>query len=153
MLNEIDVNIGFETNDGDQYITFDIVIDGNVVPHYSCWYALVMASTEYCHFSFEPFTCSCGVSGCAGIWDYVTMVVDDEVVSWGIPDDMGYHQSISGRFLRFDKKEFIAARKKILDFLEANANETYDEFGEPTLIQDVIDNLYEDTVLSELFDE
>lgn len=39
---------------------------------------------------FEPFTCSCGVSGCAGIWDGVHMKVRGRSVEWRMKKNSGY---------------------------------------------------------------
>jgi len=60
------------------------------------------------HSLFEPFTCSCGVSGCAGIWDGVHMKVRKNTVEWRVGKDMGY-DFLPKRFFSFSKIEYFKA--------------------------------------------
>ena len=57
---------------------------------------------------FEPFTCSCGVSGCAGIWDGVHMKVRKHSVEWRVGKDMGY-RFLPKRFFSFNKQQYFNA--------------------------------------------
>lgn len=36
---------------------------------------------------FDPYTCSCGVAGCAGIHECVTLDSDHDIVSWSFPEE------------------------------------------------------------------
>jgi hypothetical protein len=57
---------------------------------------------------FEPFTCSCGVSGCAGIWDGVHMKVRKKTVEWRVYKGMGY-DFLPKRFFSFNKQQYFSA--------------------------------------------
>ena len=57
---------------------------------------------------FEPFTCSCGVSGCAGIWDGIHMKVRKYSVEWRVGKDMGY-SFLPKMFFSFSKRQYFNA--------------------------------------------
>lgn len=56
---------------------------------------------------FHPFTCSCGVSGCAGIWDGIHMKVRGHTVEWRIKKNAGYN-FLPKLFFSFDKSEYFS---------------------------------------------
>ena len=56
---------------------------------------------------FYPFSCSCGVAGCASIWDGVYVKNRKHTVEWRIPKDSGYG-FLSKKFYSFRKDEYLA---------------------------------------------
>jgi Zn-finger domain-containing protein len=55
----------------------------------------------------EIFTCSCGVAGCAGIFEMVEVKVRKHTIEWRLPVDSGYG-FLPKRFYSFSRKEYLA---------------------------------------------
>lgn len=59
------------------------------------------------HSDFYPFSCSCGVAGCAGIWDGIYVKNRKHTVEWRIPENSGYG-FLDKKFYSFRKDEYLA---------------------------------------------
>jgi hypothetical protein len=65
---------------------------------------------------FDPYTCSCGAAGCAGIFENVVLESDDEEVRWIFPEEpfraqLNPELTVAGEPLvfRFDRAQYAAA--------------------------------------------
>lgn len=61
-------------------------VDGIIVS-FAVFDALSVIAHHLTSASFDLFTCSCGVAGCAGIFKEVALCVTDETVSWTFPEE------------------------------------------------------------------
>lgn len=60
-----------------------------------------------CSSSFEPFTCSCGVSGCAGIWEGVYQKTRKWTTEWRIDDkDHNGYNFLDKSYYQFHRKSY-----------------------------------------------
>lgn len=79
---------------------------------YWYWYAdgnidkEVQVKDQGKHSLFYPFTCSCGIAGCAGIFDGVHLKVRGRSVEWRVKKGMGY-DFLPKRFYSFNKDEYF----------------------------------------------
>jgi hypothetical protein len=73
---------------------------------------------------FEPFTCSCGISGCAGIFGGIYYKFRGKTIEWRIPDNMGYG-FLDKKFYKFDKKQYFSEIVKLWDYLEARCDDKH----------------------------
>jgi len=62
------------------------------------------------HSLFEPFSCSCGASGCAGIWNGILTKHRKHTVEWRAEKEDGY--KFIKRFYSFDKNQYYSEVKK-----------------------------------------
>ena len=74
---------------------------------------------------FYPFTCSCGVSGCASIWDGVHVKWRKNSVEWRIKDKHdGYEKILDKMFYSFDRKQYeqevLTAYRTLCKLVENN---------------------------------
>lgn len=67
---------------------------------------------------FYPFTCSCGVAGCASIWDGVYVKDRKHSVEWRIPEDSGY-KFLDKRFYSFRKEEYLSEIERLKDVIRS----------------------------------
>ncbi len=67
---------------------------------------------------FYPFTCSCGIAGCAGIWDGIHLKLRKHTVEWRVGKNMGY-DFLGKRYFQFDRTEYF----KILDKIKQEINQ------------------------------
>lgn len=54
---------------------------------------------------YEIFTCSCGIAGCAGIWEGIKVKFRKHTVEWRIPRNAGY-DFLDKTFYSFSRKEW-----------------------------------------------
>lgn len=73
-------------------------------------------SHEYSHW--YVFTCSCGIAGCAGIWDGIHLKVRKHTVEWRVGKNMGY-DFLGKRYFQFDRKGYF----KMLDEIKQEINQ------------------------------
>lgn len=66
---------------------------------------------------FYPFTCSCGVAGCASIWDGIYIKERKHSIEWRIPENSGY-KFLDKRFYSFDKKEYLSEIERLKQTLK-----------------------------------
>lgn len=60
-----------------------------------------------CSSGFEPFTCSCGVSGCAGIWEGIYQKTRKWTTEWRIDDkDHNGYNFLDKSFYQFHRKSY-----------------------------------------------
>lgn len=80
---------------------------------------------------FYPFTCSCGESGCASIWEGVFQKVRKHTVEWRILDKEknGYH-FLDKSFYRFERENYENEIRKAWKYLLDNKHLTVDTHGE-----------------------
>ena len=94
--------------------------------------------------NFEPFTCSCGVSGCAGIHDGIYTKYRKRSIEWRIPRDMGYESILDKTFYSFSREQYQSEVDNLLVFLEDNSD---------VLLYDDQDTGYWDDDKEEWFEE
>lgn len=97
----------------------------NYIDIYSLFFYSLDSKTEwekgYSEYSaFEPFTCSCGVAGCAGIWNGIYVKNRKYSIEWRAKKEDGYG-ILDKNFYSFDKRRYISALKQLhrdLTFLD-----------------------------------
>lgn len=62
--------------------------------------------------SFYPWTCSCGVAGCNGIFDGVHLKVRGRSVEWRVKKNMGY-EFLDKTFYQFDKQDYFSMIERL----------------------------------------
>lgn len=79
---------------------------------------------------YEIFTCSCGIAGCAGIWDGISVKVRRHTVEWRIPEGSNY-AGLSKKFYSFDRKLYEKERNNLYNkLLEYSKDKTiHDQFS------------------------
>ena len=93
-------------------------VNKSVVSNYTDWYGesykdtgtdyvAITKSWRYNLTDFYPFTCSCGVAGCASVWDGVHVKWRKKSVDWRIKDKRdGYEKILDKMFYSFDRKQY-----------------------------------------------
>ena len=93
-------------------------VNKSVVSNYAEWYGesykdtgiKYIAITKSWHYNlttFYPFTCSCGVAGCASVWDGIHVKWRKNSVEWRIKDKRdGYEDLLDKMFYSFDRKQY-----------------------------------------------
>ena len=61
---------------------------------------------------FYPFTCSCGVAGCASILDGIYMKDRKHTIEWRVPENSGY-KFLDKRFYSFRKEEYLSEIERL----------------------------------------
>lgn len=94
---------------------------------------------------FYPFTCDCGVSGCAGIWDGIYQKVRGWTVEWKIIDkEKNGYSFLDKSYYNFHKMEYNHEVVKAWKWLHDNKHLVIDMYGcyEET-VGDRLDSIYE----------
>ncbi|UKA04930.1 hypothetical protein [Photobacterium damselae] len=145
-------------------LRFDIIINGDVVGSYVDFFAFLHSKWNFMaewwgndvpqnerplFSSFEPFTCSCGVSGCAGIFQGISSKHRKHTVEWTIPVDAGYEKLLKKRFYRFDTALYEMELANVVKWMMENKDKTvfYGDDDEQTvgrIIEDHITSSYPD---------
>ena len=73
---------------------------------------VVYQDNEKEYSSFYPFTCSCGVAGCNGIFDGVHLKVMGRSVEWRVKKNMGY-EFLDKTFYQFDKQDYFSMIERL----------------------------------------
>jgi len=127
-------------------VVFKIIINGKEVKHYSDFMAFMLFSKypfeSYmnCRWSvFEPFTCSCGASGCAGIWRAITPKHRRFTVEWRVPKESGYG-FLDKPFYQFGTWQYEEQISKIWEWI----NDHREVEHERRPIGDWLDSWFED---------
>ena len=93
-------------------------VNKSVVSSYADWYGesykdtgtdyvAITKSWRYNLTDFYPFTCSCGVAGCASVWDGIHVKWRKNSVEWRIKDKRdGYENILDKMFYSFDRKQY-----------------------------------------------
>ena len=71
---------------------------------------------------FEPFSCSCGVAACAGIWDGIYVKERGHSVEWRANPKDG-HDFLPKSFFNFEKKQYKWAFNYLLSEIEHLSND------------------------------
>lgn len=121
----------------DKYCKFKLIINEEIVNVFTDPYELISVTTqskcygrkywypnndydsevsypdnERKYSDFYPFTCSCGVAGCNGIFDGVHLKVRGRSVEWRVKKNMGYN-FLDKTFYQFDKQDYFDMIEKI----------------------------------------
>lgn len=100
----------------DLYAFLHEFVNKSVVSNFADWYGESYKETEteyipitkawrYNLTDFYPFTCSCGVAGCASIWDGIHVKWRKNSVEWRIKDNRdGYEKILDKMFYSFDRE-------------------------------------------------
>lgn len=65
---------------------------------------------------FEPFSCSCGVAGCASIWDGIYIKNRKHSVEWRAKVENGYG-FLPKTFFSFERAKYLQTQKDFLHWL------------------------------------
>lgn len=80
----------------------------------------------YNYSGFYPFTCSCGVAGCASIWDGIHSKYRKHSVEWRIGKHDGYHNILDKQFYSFERynyeEEVLVAWEDVVNIIKKNPN-------------------------------
>lgn len=111
-------------------------VNKSVVSNYADWYGEsykdtgtdYIAITKSWHYNltnFYPLTCSCGVAGCASIWDGIHVKWRKKSVEWRIKDKRdGYEKITDKMFYSFDRKQYeqevLTAYQTLCKLVEKN---------------------------------
>lgn len=71
---------------------------------------------------FQPFTCSCGESGCAGIWDGIYVRERGYSIEWRAKREDGYGFLLK-TFFNFEKSQYKRAFMELLSDIERLSKE------------------------------
>lgn len=83
---------------------------------------------------FEPFTCSCGHAGCAGIWDGIYVRERGYSIEWRAKREDGYG-FLPKTFFNFEKTAYKRAFKVLLSDIERLSKE-FDLVVDPGYCED-----------------
>ena len=102
----------------DLYAFLRELVNKSAVSNYANWsgesykdtgtvYIAITKAWYYGLTCFYPFTCSCGVAGCASIWDGIHVKWRKKSVEWRIKDKRdGYEKILDKMFYSFDRKQY-----------------------------------------------
>lgn len=111
-------------------------VNKSVVSNYADWYGesykdtgtgyvAITKAWRYNLTDFYPFTCSCGVAGCASIWNGIHVKWRKNSVEWRIKDKRdGYEKILDKMFYSFDRKQYeqevLTAYQTLCKLVEKN---------------------------------
>ena len=120
----------------DLYSFLRELVNKSAVSNYANWsgesykdtgigYIAITKAWYYNLTCFYPFTCSCGVAGCASIWDGVHVKWRKNSVEWRIKDERdGYEKILDKMFYSFDRKQYeqevLTAYQTLCKLVEKN---------------------------------
>lgn len=120
----------------DLYAFLREFVNKSVVSNYADWYGesykdtgtdyvAITKAWRYKLTDFYPFTCSCGVAGCASIWDGIHVKWRKHSVEWRIKDKRdGYKEILDKMFYSFDRKQYeqeiLTAYQTLCKLVEKN---------------------------------
>ena len=107
-----------------------------------------------CISTFEPFTCGCGVSGCAGIWAGIMSKHRKKTVEWKTKVDDGY--GFLKRFYSFDRNQYEEAvynlymelvslieKKEVINSYSTDDDMLLEDYFKEYCYWSAIENMYE----------
>ena len=117
-------------------VFFSIYINDKEVKHYSDPIAFLYffqknSETDYEYYngnkylssSFFPFTCSCGISGCASIWDGIFVKWRKNTVEWRIRNrEKNGYKFLEKSFYSFDRTQYEKISIDIFKFIKDKEN-------------------------------
>lgn len=111
-------------------------VNKSVVSNYADWYGesykdtgtdyiAITKAWRYNLSNFYPFTCPCGVAGCASIWWGIHVKWRKSSVEWRIKDKRdGYEKILDKMFYSFDRKQYeqevLTAYQTLCKLVEKN---------------------------------
>ena len=130
-----------DSSNGETYheLNCEVIIDGSTIKHYTDVFAFFesVLTNGDCqpyyadkeqrgkYSRFYPFTCSCGVAGCASIWEGIFTKHRKYSVEWRIKDkEQNGYDFIPKAFYSFDKLDYLAQIKNAWDII-VNALESH----------------------------
>lgn len=114
---------------------FQEIVNKWVVSNYSYWYGESYKDTgtrytpitkawHYGMSNFYPFTCSCGIAGCASIWDGIHVKWRKNSVEWRTQGKRYGYSFIDKQFYSFDRQEYeqqvLKCWKDLCKLVESN---------------------------------
>ena len=104
----------------------DKKVDWNFVDIYSLalYYRNCKPYKDYPYSCFEPFSCSCGVAGCAGIWSGIDVKERKHSIEWRAKKEHGYG-FLEKSFYSFEKKQYLKAFNDFLFWLKMECDYDY----------------------------
>lgn len=104
------------------------------------WYDDVPQNERALFSGFEPFTCSCGCGGCAGVYQGISSKHRRYTVEWRIPFDAGYEKFLSKRFYRFNTSDYERQLAEVVRWMLDNADVVVydDDLDGETTIWDIV---------------
>ena len=90
--------------------------------------------------TFYPFTCSCGVSGCVGIWNGIMSKHRRSTVEWRTKKKDGYDFIPS--YLCFDKQQYTSEIVKAWKQLESLFDEQIIDYGGAKTVKEYYQNYW-----------
>ena len=143
---EDNISIKLQINkNGEGYNTLEcfVEINGKSIDIHTDFTEFLLSSKDNrCHYtktnyprhkkleysSFLPFTCSCGISGCAGIFDGIYTKYRKHSIEWRIPKESGYNRVLDKTFYSFSKLSYQKEIDNLWIFLDDNKDIlVYDE--------------------------
>lgn len=120
----------------DLYAFLRELVNKSAVSNYANWsgesykdtgigYIAITKAWYYNLTCFYPFTCSCGVAGCASIWGGIHVKWRKKSVEWRIKDKRdGYKKILDKMFYSFDRKQYeqevLTAYQTLCNLVENN---------------------------------
>lgn len=119
----------------DVFAFFREIVNKQLVSNYSDWYGESYKDTgtqyipitkawHYGMSEFYPFTCSCGVAGCSGIWDGIHVKWRKNSVEWRTQCERYGYSFLDKQFYSFDRKEYeqqvLKCWKDLCKLVESN---------------------------------
>ena len=106
------------SHSSDLLVEYVLEINGQAI-HEEFWVDLFeLAKSCQLDGEFDIFTCSCGVAGCAGIFEGITVTHSPDEITWVCPDPIavriGSSDDVEGhvkdtRRFRFDPVQYVEA--------------------------------------------
>lgn len=135
-LDTIEINLSIVEDEDYRGVDTQIILNGKEIKHFSDYTSFLFRSKDCAplwegdkqgeYSSFEVFTCSCGISGCAGIWDGIHTKHRKRTVEWRIPKDMGY-TFLDKSFYSFSVENYESEIAKVWKWLCEHKDEVLKE--------------------------
>ena len=132
----IKIELSFtKDEEGGNYLSSEVIINGKAIKQFAEFTDFLLSSKDNRSYhdkkyypknkqlvdsSFYPFTCSCGIAGCAGIWEGIKSNHRKHTVEWRVPTKAGYSRFLDKNFYSFSKEQYEGECDKCWAFLEDN---------------------------------
>lgn len=156
------IKIKLQNNDG--YLETCLEINNSVVNHFTNPFSFLfywkestdLNKNNHCGFTtqyysdFEPFTCSCGISGCAGIWNGILVKWRKNTVEWRLPKRIKHgYNFLDKSFYSFDREEYEQVAKDVMSFswdhLDVRVNDHTTIYEKLDWLFDYNENVFKET--------
>lgn len=104
------------------------------------WYEKENNIQKQIYSDFYPFNCTCGIGGCAGLWNGIFTKYRKKSVEWRLKKEDGYG-FLDKTFYSFDRNQYDQVVNKIYNFLLTNKEEyiIINGYGDPEPISALLD--------------